>query len=255
MAVEAAVAVACPEPPVIAPRPIFKLTDRQLQFFELVLVCTIAFSSGLFSSFYYLFSGLHYSSGGARVWIFSAFRQLSVLVLLWYVLLRRSKSFFDIGLSWRRSDIPWSLLLRIGGSAAGIGVYNAIYFSQLTAINRSTAGFMIRGYVFGGGVTFATILAMFVNPFYEELIVRAYLMTEVKALTNSTMLAIVSSTVLQMSYHFYQGVPAALAHGGTFLIFSIYYAKTSRIAPVILAHLYSDLGAALFYLLYQYHGS
>ncbi len=66
-------------------------------------------------------------------------------------------------------------------------------------------------------------------------------MTEVKWLTNSTELAIIVSTVLQTSYHFYQGVPAALSYVATFLIFSIFYAKTNRILPTIIAHLFSDV--------------
>ena len=80
------------------------------------------------------------------------------------------------------------------------------------------------------------------------MIARAYMMTEVKELTNSVATAIIVSTVLQTSYHLYQGVPAALGHGATFLLFSIYYAKTNRLAPIIVAHLYSDVGGTLFYL-------
>jgi len=72
-------------------------------------------------------------------------------------------------------------------------------------------------------------------------------MTEVKHLTNSITKAVIISTLLQTSYHFYQGVPAALSDGVMFLIFSVYYAKTNRITPLILAHLYMDVGATLHY--------
>jgi hypothetical protein len=51
-----------------------------------------------------------------------------------------------------------------------------------------------------------------------------------------------------MNYHLYQGAPKAFAEIGSFLVFSIYYAKTNRIAPVILAHLYMDMGGTLYYL-------
>lgn len=94
----------------------------------------------------------------------------------------------------------------------------------------------------------STFLVLCINPFFEELIVRAYLMTEVKRLTNRGMAAILVSTVVQTSYHFYQGGAAAIAHGATFLAFSFYYAKTNRIWPVILAHLYSDVGGGMFWL-------
>ncbi len=87
----------------------------------------------------------------------------------------------------------------------------------------------------------------FLNPFFEEIIVRAYLMTEVRQLTGSGAKAVMVSTALQMSYHFYQGVPMALSDGAAFLVFSLYYSKTRRITPVILAHLYMDvLGTLIF---------
>src|SRR5260370_40725636 len=37
-----------------------------------------------------------------------------------------------------------------------------------------------------------------------------------------------------------KGAPMAFAEIGSFLAFSVYYAKTNRIAPVLLAHLYLD---------------
>jgi membrane protease YdiL (CAAX protease family) len=72
--------------------------------------------------------------------------------------------------------------------------------------------------------------------------------TEVRALSNSATKAIICSTLLQTSYHLYQGTPMAVGEGATFLIFSIYYAKTNRIVPIILAHLYADVGGTVWYL-------
>ena len=83
--------------------------------------------------------------------------------------------------------------------------------------------------------------------FFEELIARAYLMTRLKRLTNSVTAAVLISTVLQTSYHFYQGGVRALSYVAVFLIFSIYYAKTNRVWPIILAHLYMDVGATVEY--------
>jgi len=107
--------------------------------------------------------------------------------------------------------------------------------------------------LFYGGITFATLVAQVVNPFYEEIIVRGYLMTEVTDLTKSSTKAVLLSTALQTSYHFYQGIPAAIAHGGTFLIFSIYFARTRRIVPLILAHLYADVGYVAWHLIRGYY--
>ena len=82
---------------------------------------------------------------------------------------------------------------------------------------------------------------MFLDAFFEELTARAYLMTEVLSLTGRVLPAIIISTLFQTSYHLYQGGPAALVHGFVFLIYSIIYAKTGRIGPIILTHVYWDL--------------
>jgi len=76
----------------------------------------------------------------------------------------------------------------------------------------------------------------FLNPFFEELIVRAYLMTEVKALTGSWILSAALSVAIQFSYHLYYGWGRAIALSFLFLVFSIYYARTQRATPIIIAH-------------------
>ena len=84
-----------------------------------------------------------------------------------------------------------------------------------------------------------------VNPVYEEMLVRAFLITETVALAGSAGLAIAFSVLLQTSYHLYQGLPWALMGAITFLIFSIYYVKTRQIVPVIIAHFIFDLSYLL----------
>lgn len=101
--------------------------------------------------------------------------------------------------------------------------------------------------LFGTGVGFLSILFTLLNPFHEELLVRAYLITEVEGLCRSTTLAVILSVTLQTSYHLYQGLPAALLHIPTFLVFSIYYVRTRRILPVILAHMFLDVAALAAY--------
>jgi membrane protease YdiL (CAAX protease family) len=233
------------------------LTDRQLRIFEIVLICVIAFGTSILSSghsFYLRSLGSSVSSGsrsGEFGWVYNCLHEASALGLLWYVLQCRGKSLMDLGLTWAPKDIGWSILLLIGGSFAFYAVYGAIYFSGLTATSHKIASAYVGHILFGGGIFFTTILFQFLNPFFEELIVRAYVMTEVRELTNSATKAIIISTLLQTSYHFYQGAPVAFADGATFLIFSIFYAKTNRIAPIILAHLYSDVGATFWYMFRQ----
>jgi membrane protease YdiL (CAAX protease family) len=99
------------------------------------------------------------------------------------------------------------------------------------------------------GLGLLTYCFVAVNPVFEEMLVRAFLMSETILLTGSSTLAILFSTLLQTSYHVYQGAPYALAAGVIFLIFSVYYACTRRILPVILAHFIWDLWAHVYYAL------
>jgi membrane protease YdiL (CAAX protease family) len=75
---------------------------------------------------------------------------------------------------------------------------------------------------------------------FEELIVRGYLMSEIVDLGGSGVSAIFLSIAVQMSYHLYQGLANAIALTVVFAVYSIYFWKTRRIAPIIFAHLCMD---------------
>ncbi len=76
-------------------------------------------------------------------------------------------------------------------------------------------------------------LFTFVNPFFEELLVRAFLITEIEAIFANTNLAATMSIVLQTTYHLYQGIRSALALSSSFTLFTLYYVRKRRILPVI----------------------
>jgi membrane protease YdiL (CAAX protease family) len=79
------------------------------------------------------------------------------------------------------------------------------------------------------------------NPFFEELIVRAYLMTEVLDLTGSPTLAVALSVALQFAYHLSYSWAAAISLSFQFLIFALYYAFTRRALPIVVAHSLFDI--------------
>ncbi len=101
--------------------------------------------------------------------------------------------------------------------------------------------------LFGTTLGVLPVLFVLLNPFYEELLVRAFLISEVEATYRSTALAVFISIALQISYHLYQGLPVALSHIPTFLLFSLYFVRTRRILPVVLAHMYMDVLALAVY--------
>jgi membrane protease YdiL (CAAX protease family) len=96
-----------------------------------------------------------------------------------------------------------------------------------------------------GHLGYAAIPFVLVNPFFEELIVRAYLMTELIDLTGSSALAIAVSVALQFSYHLYYGWWNALSLAFQFLIFALFFAASRRALPIITAHALFDLYALL----------
>lgn len=100
---------------------------------------------------------------------------------------------------------------------------------------------------FGTTVSVLPVLYALLNPFFEELLVRAFLVTEIEAIYRSTASAVFVSVTLQTSYHLYQGLPAMLSHTPVFLLFSLYFVRTCRILPVMLAHMFMDVYALAFY--------
>jgi len=123
---------------------------------------------------------------------------------------------------------------------------NLTYFSYLM-VGHGFQAWDNRAALFGANVGVLPIFIVLLNPFFEELLVRAYLITEVESLFTSTSLAVMASVTLQTSYHLYQGVPNAISLSAGFLLFSLYFVRTRRILPIILAHLYLDVGAVLIY--------
>ena len=97
----------------------------------------------------------------------------------------------------------------------------------------------------GAGISVLTVLFVVVNPFFEELIVRGYTISEITPLGGSPNLAIFVSVLIQMSYQVYRGLLRCIALTAVFLVFSIYFSRTRKIAPVIVAHFWSDARALI----------
>jgi membrane protease YdiL (CAAX protease family) len=167
-------------------------------------------------------------------YLFGIFQEAIALLLLAYVLSRRSLRFKDLGLRWRLKEVGVGLLVAgISYAAYALGsilvhlIHFAIYGAQAQTLNSRD---------FFAHPPAAVIPFVLLNPFFEELIVRAYLMTEVWELTGSSVLAIAVSIVVQFSYHLYYGWAAAISLSFQFLVFALYYARSRSILPVIVAH-------------------
>jgi membrane protease YdiL (CAAX protease family) len=209
--------------------------EGKQRWFEVCLVLLVACGSSILNSLSTLKNGPNaalYNS--SERWLHGILQESIALLLLAYVLSRRNLRFKDLGLRWRLKDVGVGLLV------AGISYISYALGSMLVqyvhyAIYGNFAKFL-------GGRDFfahppATVIPfVLLNPFFEELIVRAYLTTEVWQLTGSSALAIFVSVIVQFSYHLYYGWAGAISLSFLFLIFAVYYARTRSILPVIVAH-------------------
>jgi len=155
-------------PPVLPPPlPRAVWTDRQIRTFELFLICTIAFGSSILLSTASVFGYIYHNpTQGALSWSARILLQASVLGLLWYILLRRGKTFSDLDMTWTGKDFVWSLIIYLLASYSRHAFYQILYFSGLTAINLKTTSEHIGQFLFGGSILISTMLFQFINPFF-----------------------------------------------------------------------------------------
>jgi membrane protease YdiL (CAAX protease family) len=218
--------------------------ERRQRWFEVCLVTLVAYGSAVFFALYVLingpsavsqFSGLR-SAG-------SIIQEVTALLLLGYVLSRRGLGFANIGLRWSLSDIWMGLLVTaVSYAAYGLGhtlvqtIHHLIYGSWVSGPTAKD---------FFAHPSVVTIPLILLNPFFEELIVRAYLMTEVVDLTGSSMRAVAVSVLVQFSYHLYYGWGGAISLAFFFLPLALYYVRSRRALPVIVAHGLLDVYALI----------
>jgi len=202
----------------------------------------------LFVSFaHFIVSSAHYVIGGIpqanvhqhQVRLVGALiAEAGSLAVLWYVLSGQGRGWKEIGWSLEWMDGPRALGLVLGSTLVSYFVSIAVQISYRAYSGHYLPTKSMQGLL--GGVSVLSIAFVCLNPFFEELIVRGYLMSEVRGLGGKGVLAIFLSTAVQMSYHLYQGPANGIVLITTFTMFSIYFWDSRRIAPVVLAHLFLD---------------
>lgn len=239
-----AVAVPIDVPPPIPQRSV--LTERQLCIAEVWVVCAVAFGGAVYAALS-AFGGVYTFRSSGVYGNFSAIHTLLheavALALVWWVLARRGESLLSWVVPLRGRDIGHSIVLWIAGSVAYLGCYSALHVLGFTALDSRQQTHAVTQHLWGNHVAFGAFLMAIFNPFFEELIVRAYLMRRVAELTGSMRKAVLVSVLLQTSYHLYQGGASAVSLGVVFFISSVYYARTGRIQVPILAHFFNDFSA------------
>jgi membrane protease YdiL (CAAX protease family) len=170
--------------------------------------------------------------------------EMTSLAVLAYVMSTQGRNCKEIGWNPEILDVPRGFGLFLGANLLMYALLIPVQYAY-----RAYAGHFFvpksLNSIFGFGVSSLSIAFICLNPFFEELIVRAFTISEAINLGASRAVAITLSVVVQVSYHLYQGLASALALTLVFTIFSIYYVRTRRIMPVIVAHLCADLFALM----------
>jgi hypothetical protein len=218
---------------------------KRQRWLELCLVLFISFAGSVYSGLYYLNHSPSATSPTSARMLFSAAQSAVTIILLGYVLARTGRKFRDIGLRWSFGDFAAGIVVLL---VAVVALFTAdrIYFEIHFAIFR-TIPVHHRASEFFGHFRLALLPEFLIGPIHEELIVRAYLMTEIRELTGSVTLAGLASLALQFSYHLYYGWWGAFSLTGMFFVYTLYFARWRRALPIVVAHELYDI-FAIFHL-------
>jgi membrane protease YdiL (CAAX protease family) len=223
-------------------QPWLSLNPRRQRWFEVSLVLLVAIAPAFLNALQILHGG---SSAAPAItnarWLIGIVQEIAGLLLRAYVLSRRRLRFRDVGLRWSFKEVGIGLLVTGASFAAyvlGSTIVHLVHYGMYGSIARGPSG---RNFFLHPSIAFIPFCLL--NPFFEELIVRAYLMTEVLDLTGSSILAVALSVAVQFSYHLYYGWAGAFSLSFEFLIFSLYYLRSRQALPIIVAHGLFDIYA------------
>ena len=175
--------------------------------------------------------------------------EVAALLLLGYVLKRSGRNFGILGMRPSFQGMGIGAVLWLGVSIVTRLSYYFLQYAHFAIFHQYLRPWDLSG-IMGRTAIWVWVPFILLNPWFEEILVRGYVMTEVAALSGSAALAVFVSTVIQTGYHLYQGPVNTVIVGSTFLLLSLYYAKTRKLFPVIVAHTIMDVLAGI-HLIYQ----
>lgn len=173
--------------------------DKRLRWFEVFLVVLVAVGGSFINAIYFLKNGppADPSEADSTGWLFRIVHEITALLVLVYVLFRRGRRFRDLGLRWSFRDAGVGLGVAVVSYlsyALGHKLLEALHYGiyRSAIVERAASDFFRHP-------PLTAIPFVFLNPFFEELIVRAYVMSEVRDLTGSAALAVIFSVAIQTS--------------------------------------------------------
>ncbi len=168
----------------------------------------------------------------------SVLLEVVVLVLLGLFLHVRGWSAPRLGLtpSWFETGLGLPLAL----------IYYLLYAGMATAAASASPRIhaaLDAMHLIAGPLSWPTMLLVsVVNPVFEEVLICGYLMSVVRERAG-VVAAVNASVALRVFCHFYQGAIGLIGIVPLALLFAWWYARTSRLWPLIVAHAMLDLAA------------
>lgn len=213
---------------------------------DLGLILAVVFASSILGSIYLAFHPTAPSYSNLR--LFTGISDEIIGLLLFLVLFKRQgRRLQDIGLSFQWTDLPKALGLAVAAVVVMCITGFVVSYGWLV-ITLHFPQWPDTRTMFSTSSVWLFLPFLLLNPFFEEILVRGYLMTELIDLRKSVLLATVASLVVQTSYHLYYGAAGAMVVGSGLAVLAIYFAKSRRLMPVILAHMLWDSTALLGFL-------
>jgi membrane protease YdiL (CAAX protease family) len=132
------------------------------------------------------------------------------------------------------------------GALSGAGLYlgTTVLITIVLPLVPHPADTPLADMVAKAHVSLSTLLPIaVVNGTYEEVFLLAYLMRGLRRYGTSTALGI--ALLVRLLYHMYQGPVGALSVVLYGAVVGVYYQRTGRLFPVVLAHVIADTAAFL----------
>lgn len=95
------------------------------------------------------------------------------------------------------------------------------------------------------------VLAAAQNAVLEEIVVVGYLVTRLRQLGLRVWSTIAASAVLRGSYHLYQGIGGFLGNAAMGVVFGLFFLRTRRVLPLVVAHAILDIVSFVGYALFK----
>jgi membrane protease YdiL (CAAX protease family) len=180
------------------------------------------------------------------------FRLLFGLAPVWlvvYLVRRDGEGLGDLGLAFDRplEDLLRGLALFAVVAVGGIGIY-------LGAVALGLNRFVVPVPPLGHWWTIPIlVLTAAEAALLEEIVVVAYLVTRLRQLGLTEIAAIGSSALLRGTYHLYQGWGGFAGNLVMGLLFGLFFVRTRRAWPIVIAHFLLDVGAGVGYIVFRTH--